>query len=86
MKTITEIGYFHPSQANWSYRVHIITDETGSKLYRENFGGDERLVRTLAEKGVELVRNSVQFSGIFKGREVLKMPDVESYSGKNYTR
>ena len=84
MKTIIEIGYYHPSVANWSYGIHLIIDETGAKLYKETFGGDSRLISKLKEKGIELKQLYIPQIAVFKGREVNKMPDIENYEGINY--
>jgi hypothetical protein len=42
-KLIGELGYYHPSYANWSYHIFMIIDQTGARLYKANFGGDERV-------------------------------------------
>ena len=83
---MTEVGYFHPSSANWSYGVWLIVDDTGAKLYKDTFGGDYRALETLKVKGIAATRCYVQESGAFKGRDVVKMPDIEDYTGKNYDR
>ena len=43
-KQILEFGYYHPSNANWSYHIFMIIDETGARMYRSTFGGDSRMV------------------------------------------
>ena len=89
MKTIQmieNIGYYHPSNANWSYRTHIIIDNTGARLYKENFGGDSRLRETLKSQGYTIDRlylgkgSSVEC----KYKDIKDLLDIESYTGKNY--
>jgi len=51
--TMSKVGYNHPSQANWSYRIWKIDLINTKEKYnmshtvKENFGGDERLKREL---------------------------------------
>lgn len=86
MITLTEIGYSHPSQANWSYGVWLIVDDTGAKLYKETFGGDSRLLEKLKVQGIEAKICYVPQVGAFKFpvRETEKMPDIEDYMGNNH--
>ena len=82
---IQNIGYYHPSNANWSYRIHGIIDNTGARLYRETFGGDSRLYRQLEESGKEVQK--LYFgngSGVeYKWKDIKDLLDIESYT-KNW--
>ena len=76
-----DIGYYHPSNANWSYHIFMIIDATGARLYRSTFGGEHRTKAPLefshAGKG-----SSVEY----KWRDIKDLLDIESYTGKNWPR
>jgi hypothetical protein len=77
--TMTNVGHYHPSTANWSYQVWLIVDDTGAKLYKSTFGGQHRM--KTKKKIKELF---VNYSAQYKGREINKMEDIENYNGRNY--
>lgn len=80
-----KVGFYHPSTANWSYGVWLIIDKTGAKLYRETFGGDSRMKAKIEKKGLKIEeKHGVDSFGVWKGREVNKMSDIETYNGKNF--
>ena len=82
---IVQLGFYHPSNANWNYRIWLVIDDTGAKLYKETFGGDSRMIDKLEKTGIKVKKLfGVAFNGQYKGREVAKMEDIESYNGKNY--
>ena len=80
------LGYYHPSNANWSYGIHMIIDKTGARLYRENFGGDSRIIRQLKKKGykVEQLYAGKGSRVQYKWRDIKDLKDIEEYDGKNY--
>lgn len=80
------LGWYHPSNANWCYRVHIIIDNTGARLYRETFGGDCYMRGNLTAKGFTVERLSVGLGGSveYKWRDIKDLKDIESYTGKNW--
>lgn len=82
---IQNIGYYHPSNANWSYRIHGIIDKTGVRLYRETFGGDSRLVERLKKDGIEVEKLYFgKGSGVeYKWKDIKDLLDIENYI-KNY--
>ncbi len=81
--TIVEVGYFHPSQANWSYHIFLIVDKTGARLYKAQFGGEHRIKRA-AKLKLEYLNAGIGSDTVFKGRAVAKMPDIEWYNGFNW--
>lgn len=83
---LIEMGYYHPLNANWSYHIHLLIDETGARLYRETFGGDSRLVERLKGEGVEVERLSAGIGSCpeHKWKEVSRLHDLEKYNGKNW--
>lgn len=83
---IENIGYYHPSNANWSYRTHIIIDDTGARLYKETFGGDSRIRAKLEAEGYTVKRLHIGKGGGVeaKYKDIKDLSDIESYSGKNY--
>ena len=86
MITYCKVGWYHPSNANWSYSVWLIVDATGAKLYRETFGGDYRMREKIQAQGVEIEEvHGVQSFGQWKAREVTKMSDIETYTGVNFS-
>jgi len=82
---IQNIGYYHPSNANWSYGIHGIIDKTGARLYRETFGGDSILFKQLEEKGAEVQKLYFgKGSGVeYKWKDIKDLLDIESYT-KNW--
>lgn len=81
-----ELGYYHPSNANWNYRIWLVIDETGAKMYRETFGGDSRCRQSLADQGIESeVLYAGKGSGVeYRWRDVKDLLDIEDYQGKNW--
>ena len=51
--TISQVGYNHPSQANWNwgiYKVDLINTDTSyalSHTVKEQFGGDSRFIQAI---------------------------------------
>jgi hypothetical protein len=85
-RTIVELGYYHPSNANWNYRIWLLVDKTGVRLYRETFGGDSRLVARYANEGITIEKLSGgRGTGVqYKWKDISKLPDLEGYNGKNW--
>lgn len=81
-----ELGYYHPSNANWSYRVWLIIDKTGARLYRETFGGDSRTIEKLEKMGIDVDKlYAGKGSGVeYKWRDIKYLLDIESYTGENW--
>lgn len=86
IQIIENVGWYHPSNANWSYRTHIIVDDTGARLYKETFGGDSRIRHKLEEEGYIVKRLYLgKGSGVeVKYKDIKELLDIEDYSGKNY--
>jgi len=78
---LIKTGWYHPSNANWSYEIFMLIDATGAKLYYSTFGGDSRLANSFAGK---VERLSVYESAQYKARDLKSMTDIEKYNGKNY--
>lgn len=80
------IGYYHPSQANWNYYIHIIIDSTGARMYRETFGGDSRLKERLEAEGyvVKVLFTGVGSSPEHKWKDIKGLQDIEKYNGYNW--
>ena len=83
---IEDLGYYHPSNANWSYGIHMIIDKTGARLYKDTFGGDARIREQLVSKGYTVNRQYAgKGSGVaYKWKDIKGLLDIESYTGKNY--
>ncbi len=82
---LTELGYYHPSNANWSYRIWLIIDETGARLYKETFGGDSRAIETLKKMGKKAEK---MFAGKgtdvkYQWKDIKDLHDIEEYKGIN---
>jgi hypothetical protein len=86
MIKIIELGWYHPSSANWAYHIHLIVDETGARLYKETFGGDSRVIEALDKMGLKADRLGAGIgSGVeYKWRDISKLHDIEDYKGKNW--
>ena len=85
-----ELGYYHPSPANWSYHIWLIIDKTGARLYRETFGGDSRAIRKL-ELEAKGLKVDILYAGKgsdveYKWRTVKELKDIEEYEGENYPK
>jgi hypothetical protein len=80
------MGYYHPSQANWNYNVHLVIDATGARMYKENFGGDSRIIAILEAKGIkcERMHAGVGSSPKHSYKDIARMADIEHYTGKNW--
>jgi len=68
--TISQVGYNHPSQANWSYGIYKIdlidTEQKYCQSYtvKENFGGDDRLrAKVREELGAEMIETTSVYTG-----------------------
>jgi hypothetical protein len=79
---LVEMGYFHPSQANWSYHIFMIIDKTGARLYKATFGGESRI--KLKNLIIDRLSIGAGSDTVYKGRVVAKMPDIEYYNGYNW--
>jgi len=88
MITITELGYYHPSTANWSYRIHLIIDKTGARLYCETFGGDSRLIKELEKRSIKVEKLSAgKGTGVqYRWKDIKDLLDIESYTGQNWPK
>lgn len=86
MIIVKDLGYYHPSNANWSYHIHLIIDETGARLYRETFGGDSRMIAKMDEQGVKMENlYAGNGSGVsYKWSDIKDLMDIENYTGVNY--
>lgn len=84
---VTDLGYYHPSNTNWSYHIHLIIDNKGARLYRETFGGDSRLIERLKAEGLE-VEELYAGKGsqvAYKYGDIKQMLDIEDYKAhSNY--
>ena len=83
---IENLGHYTPSNANWSYRFHIIIDHTGSRMYHDTFGGVDRLRDRLTAEGYVIRRLSGGKGSIsrYMASNVRDTLDIEGYSGSNY--
>lgn len=84
--TFVELGYYHPSNANWVYRVHLVIDKTGARLYKETFGGDSRAMEALQKAGFKTEKLSAgKGSGVqYKWGDIKDLFDIASYKGTNW--
>ena len=85
--TISQIGYNHPSQANWNYGIYkldfIDTNQKycHSETIRETFGGNDRLTRTIEKKtGYHIIETKGVYTttGTPKITGVTKLLDAEN--------
>ena len=85
---LIQVGYYHPSNANWSFGVWLVIDETGPKFYKEQFGGDSRLVERLKEKGerVKKLWTGNPYNVAYSWKALKVMENLEDYTGQNYKR
>jgi hypothetical protein len=86
--TISQIGYNHPSQANWNYQIMKVDLIDTAKEYclshttRNTFGGDSRFVKALKDKNIPviLVKGVYTKTGTPKITGISSMQDIESES------
>ena len=85
---LVELGYCHPSAANWSYHLWLIVDNTGAKLYHEKFGGDSRVIEALEKQGIKAIRmHTGRGTEIeYTCRDIKDLQDIETYNGQNWRR
>jgi hypothetical protein len=83
---VVEVGYYHPSDANWSYHIHLVIDGTGARMYKEAFGGDYRMKQKMESIGktVESLHAGIGSSARHSWKDVFKMEDIENYNGYNW--
>jgi hypothetical protein len=82
---IKDLGYYTPSQANWSYRFHLIIDDTGARMYHDTFGGIDRLIDKLGGRdSVKVLSGGKGSEARYKMSNVRETLDAEQYNGKNY--
>jgi len=76
-----ELGWYHPSNANWSFHIYMIIDETGARLYRAVFGGEQR---TAKQHEMEMLPAGKGTNVQYKWRDIKDLLDIEDYTGKNW--
>ena len=86
MIKIIKTGWYHPKNANWCYGVHMIIDQTGARMYKETFGGDDRIARRLRDQGFEIEKTSAGWGSNvgYKWGDIKGLPDIETYNGFNW--
>jgi len=86
MIKIIKTGWYHPSNANWCYGVHMIIDQTGARMYKETFGGDDRIAHRLRDQGFEIEKISAGWgsNAEYKWGDIKGLPDIETYNGFNW--
>ena len=81
MRKIIELGWYHPSYANWSYHIFMIIDKTGARLYRAVFGSEHGIAKKYS---MEVLCAGKGSSVEYKWRDIKDLLDIESYTGKNW--
>lgn len=84
--TISQIGYNHPSQANWSYQIMKVDLIDTEKEYcisyttKDTFGGDSRFVKALKDKDIKVIitKGVYTSTGTPKITGIRGMQDIES--------
>jgi len=85
--TISQVGYNHPRQANWSWGIHkidLINTKDGycmSHTVKEQFGGDSRLKTIIKEKtGKELIETK----GVFPTQKITGIKDMDNMEDEEF--
>lgn len=78
---INQVGYYHPSNANWSYEIYTVTiikdNEVKNNLfYKGTFGAYHRVVKALEGKGIHAVHNRMTNIEA-KHKDIKYMADIE---------
>lgn len=83
---ILEVGWYHPSNANWSYHIFLVIDKTGARFWRDTFGGNYRMIERMKSSGIEVekLHAGKGTDTKYNWSAVKHMPDIENYDGKNY--
>ena len=86
MIKIIKTGYYHSPSCNWSYGVHMIIDEKGARMYKEKFGGDDRIYHKLKDRGLEVEKLHAGWGSnvAYKFGDIKGLPDIEDYTGINW--
>ena len=79
---VIDLGYYHPSNANWSYTIHLVIDKTGARLYKSNFGGDSRIKNVKIEKLSAGRGSNVKYMW----GDISGLNDIEDYNGTNWDK
>jgi len=79
--SLIRCGYYHPSNANWSYHIWLVIDKTGARFYRESFGGDYQMIEKQKANGIEVekLQAGIGTDTEYKWSAVKQMPDLENY-------
>lgn len=74
-----EVGWAHPSTANWNYGVWNVYSSTGAATQcKETFGGDYRLAEKLEAAGYTVKKYTSFTLGKYPVRYTHKLLDIES--------
>lgn len=80
-KEIIELGYYHPSNANWSYHIFMIIDEAGARLYKSVFGAEYEVIKAHNLEHLNIGKGS---NVEYKWRDIKGLLDIQDYNGKNW--
>lgn len=80
-KIIIETGYYHPSNVNWSYHIHMIIDKTGARMWRSTFGSDKIVAREMNMQKMGAGRGSMVE---YKWKDIKDLLDIGFYNGINW--
>lgn len=80
-RDIIETGYYSPSNANWSYHIFMIIDETGARLYRTTFGNEEEAIKTHNMESLYAGKGS---STEYRWKDIKDLHNIKDYKGRNW--
>lgn len=80
IKQIIKLGHYQPTNANWSYRICAIIDNSGVRLYKSTFGQEKKIIDKYNLKQYYSFIPEAKY----KYNDVKKMLDITEYNGINY--
>jgi hypothetical protein len=78
MYQFIDVGYYHPSTANWSYKIFMVIHNGKADIYSSTFGGDSRAIDQLKAKGEDVKVLYQPYTAKYNWKDVKNMADIET--------
>lgn len=76
---ISDIGYYHPSNANWNYNIFFVENPQGESMkVKSTFGADYRLKKALEDLGHEVKSRDISGNAKLSYSQIKNLPDIDA--------